>query len=126
MATAINLEKQVSKILEQYETDVTKITADVLKDVAKEAVKKLKSSSPKRTGNYAKGWTYSLEKGRVENSATVYGKKQTYPIAHLLENGHAKRVGGRVAGIPHIAPVEEWAVQEVQNEIERRISNDAQ
>lgn len=126
MATAINLEKQVSKILEQYETDVSKITADVLKDVAKEAVKKLKSSSPKRTGNYAKGWTYSLEKGRVENSATVYGKKQTYPIAHLLENGHAKRGGGRVAGIPHIAPVEEWAVQEVQNEIERRISNDAQ
>lgn len=126
MATAINLEKQVSKILEQYETDVSKITADVLKDVAKEAVKKLKSSSPKRTGNYAKGWTYSLEKGRVENSATVYGKKQTYPLAHLLENGHAKRGGGRVAGIPHIAPVEEWAVQEVQNEIERRISNDAQ
>lgn len=126
MATAINLEKQVSKIFEQYETDVSKITADVLKDVAKEAVKKLKSSSPKRTGNYAKGWTYSLEKGRVENSATVYGKKQTYPLAHLLENGHAKRGGGRVAGIPHISPVEEWAVQEAQNEIERRISNDAQ
>lgn len=122
----MDLQKEVDAIFKDYSEEVFKTTKEVVKDVAKQAVKKLKSESPKRTGKYRKGWTQKVEQGKIEASAVIYGKTGTYQIAHLLEFGHAKRGGGRVAGIPHIAPVEEWAVQEVQNEIERRISNDAQ
>ncbi|MCQ4931437.1 HK97 gp10 family phage protein, partial [[Eubacterium] rectale] len=49
--------------------------------------------------------------------------KNRYQIAHLLEHGHAKRGGGRVAARPHIAPAEENGIQQLEEEIERGIRN---
>ena len=53
--------------------------------------------------------------------ATVYGKHGTYQLAHLLEYGHATRNGGRTGANEHIKPVEEWAVEEVQDQIMKAI-----
>jgi hypothetical protein len=117
----MSFQMDAKAILNDFQEDVQEATQKAIQSVAKQAVKKLKNESPKRTGKYAKGWAVETEKGRVSFKATVYGKSGTYQLAHLLENGHAKRGGGRVPGIEHIAPVEQWATNEVQKEIKQRI-----
>lgn len=119
----INIRTEVNSVLDEYTKDVKESTEDVVKDVAKNAVKQLKSSSPKRTGKYAKGWASQIETSRIDVKATVYGKSGTYQLAHLLEFGHAKRGGGRVAGIEHIAPVETWVTEQVEKQLKQRIQS---
>ena len=52
---------------------------------------------------------------------TVHSKNR-YQIAHLLEHGHAKRGGGRVAAIPHIAPAEQHGEEMLTQLIEEALS----
>lgn len=111
----------------QYIPDLVEVTSEVIPEVAKDAAKKLKQESPKGTGKtkgkYARGWTSKGEKGRYKVMATVYGKHGTYQLAHLLEYGHANRNGGRTQGIEHIAPVEEWAMNEAYERIMDRLEH---
>lgn len=106
-----------------YYPQVVEAVTEVIPEVAKEAVKKLKSESPKgKTGEYAKKWTSKVETGRITVGATVYGNAPTYRLAHLLEYGHVKRGGkGRVGARPHIASVEEWATEEAYERIMYKI-----
>jgi len=57
-------------------------------------------------------------------TAVVHNTKH-YQLTHLLENGHVVRnkkgTYGRAPAIKHIAPVEEWANNELPNEIERSL-----
>lgn len=109
----MNFADVVENYLKQYEGEAIETLTETITEVARESVKRLKATSPKRTGEYAKGWTYTIEKGRIKTGATVYGKAPTYRLAHLLEFDHAKRGGGRSKPIEHITPVEQWAVDEV-------------
>lgn len=113
----------VKKYLENYNNAVVEQMTEVIPEVAREAVSKLKKTSPVETGKYSKGWTYSLDKGRLNVGATIYGKSGTYQLAHLLEYGHAKRGGGRTAAIAHIKPVEEWALDEILDRTIRRLES---
>lgn len=92
---------------------------EVIPQVAKEAAAKLRKTSPRRPkgGKYAKGWTHTVEKGRLRVAAKVHGKYGTYQLAHLLEHSHAKRGGGRTNPIVHIEPVEQWAMNEAYDRI---------
>lgn len=123
---AQSIELQMDRILSDYSKDVIRETDEAFDTVAKECVKKLKSSSPKRKGKYARGWTKTTEKGGGLKTNTVVVHNKVYQLTHLLENGHiirnAKGTYGRVSGIKHIAPVEEWAVEELPNMIKRKLS----
>lgn len=117
MATT-DIRKEIMKILEEDQKTAGEITRKVLAETGREASKKLRNVSKqmfKPTGrydnDYNKGWASKSDKGRLTFTSVIYGKSGTYQLAHLLENGHAKRGGGRVEGKAHIKPVEEWATE---------------
>lgn len=122
-SSKMNFAEVVQDMLKkQYYPDVVEATTRTIAEVSNEAVKKLKSGSPKgKTGKYAKGWARKVETGRLTVGATVYGKSGTYQLAHLLEHGHAKRGGGRTDSIVHIEPVEQWAIEEAYERIMQRL-----
>ena len=108
-SNSLNFEQTVKFMLQNYSAAAA--------EVAKEAAQKLKQTSPKRQGKYARSWKVKQEKGRLKVMVTVFSDKPEYRLTHLLEYGHAKRGGGRVQGIEHIAPVEEWANNEAVDRI---------
>ncbi|WP_213997279.1 HK97 gp10 family phage protein [Tepidanaerobacter syntrophicus] len=108
---------EIERALKEYTEDVEQGIEEVIKADVTAAVKELKNTSPKKTGEYAKGWTFKKESTQGEVKYTIYNKTKPQ-LTHLLEFGHAKRAGGRVAGKPHIAPVEEKLNQQVVQDIE--------
>lgn len=99
----INIANEIAKALTEYTQEVTNGIEQEKKDKGKKAVQLLRNNSPVgETGDYAKGWTEKT----IDNKEVIYNKNKPQ-ITHLLEFGHAKRNGGRVAAIPHIRPVEE-------------------
>ena len=103
-----DLSAEVAKILEGYSQDVREAVDQVVEDTGKQARKDIQAASPKKTGSYRKGWRVKKDGGALGqvSTATVYNATD-YQLTHLLEHGHQKAGGGRVEGIPHIAPVEE-------------------
>lgn len=96
---------------------VEKIDQDAQK-IANSAASELRSTSPKETGDYAKGWKVQKVKTRYGTSCTIYNS--TKPgLTHLLENGHATRNGGRAPAHPHIKRVEEQVIKEFEEAIRR-------
>ena len=108
-------------------TEYAELATDNMKAAVKKAgntVKKdISATAPERTGRYAKSWrTKTTKESATTLEVTVYSPTR-YMLAHLLEHGHAKRGGGRVAAIPHIAPAEEHGIKELEQEIERSLSH---
>lgn len=115
----------INKVLQDYADEVSTNTTNAVKDVTKAAVNAVKANSRSEfdgTGKYAKGWTSTLETGRLSAQGTVYNKDLP-GLPHLLEHGHATRGGGRapVSGIEHIAPVEEKIIEQFRKEIESKL-----
>lgn len=107
---------ELTKALEEYTTEVEEGIKEASKEIADEAVKELRATSPKNTGKYSKGWT----KKKEGDGYIIYNKNKP-GLTHLLEHGHAKRGGGRVSGIPHIRPVEQSIIKEFEQTVEQII-----
>lgn len=116
---------QCQEIFEEYTKEVKRAANNSADVVAKEACQKLKNTSPRKTGDYAKGWRVKRERGTAGINTVIVHNATGYQLTHLLENGHvivnAKGTYGRTNGIKHIAPVEEWASEELPREIEREL-----
>lgn len=111
----------ISSALNEYSGYVTAETKKAVKKAGKEAVQKLKQNSPRDSGDYAKSWKASTSETSHTIHVTVYAGNHQHSLTHLLENGHAKRGGGRVAAIKHIEPVNEEVVKKVEEEIKRQL-----
>ena len=101
------------------------LASDGLKKAVKKAANEVRDgiseNAPKDTGAYAKSWATKVTKETSNSIEVTVHSRNRYQLAHLLEFGHAKRGGGRVAGRPHIAPAEEKADAAIEREIKKAL-----
>ena len=124
MGRTIPVDQLASEVMNGLE-EYAELAADVLKkeiqEAGKTAKKQIEATAPRRTGRYAKSWAVKKVSESSNSLEVTVHSKNRYMLTHLLENGHAKRGGGRVAAIPHIAPAEDTAVQSLEQNIEREL-----
>lgn len=114
-------QQAVAQVLSDYAQDASKTLDDLTKAIGKKGAQAVKNASAGAYGGgrYSKGWTSTIEQTRLSTTAVIHNKTPGLP--HLLEHGHAKRNGGRVAGREHIAPVEEEIVKEFEKAVEQAL-----
>lgn len=121
-----SVDNMASAIMEGL-TEYANLATDDMKKAVKKAgtsvKKEIQQNAPSDTGVYAKSWVVKNTKETSNSLEVTVHSKNRYQLAHLLEHGHAKRGGGRVAGKAHIAPAEEKAVRQLEEEIERSLQN---
>ena len=126
MSKTVSVDQLASAVMEGL-TEYADLAADKMKAAVKKSAKTVKSeisaNAPSRTGRYAGSWaTKTTKESSNALEITVYSPSR-YMLAHLLEHGHAKRGGGRVAARPHIAAAEQQGIEELESEIERSLSH---
>lgn len=126
MGQKVSIEEMASAVVCQL-TDYAEVVTHDMKKAVKDAAKTVKSEiaahAPKRTGRYAKSWTTkTTRENTCELEITVHSKDR-YQLAHLLEFGHAKRGGGRVAARPHIAPAEQVGIEQLERDVGRSLKH---
>ncbi len=106
--------------------EYAELATDVMKDCVKKAgntvKKETQAGAPVRTGKYKKSWAVKRQRETSNTLEVVVHSRNRYQLTHLLEKGHAKRGGGRVRAIPHIAPAEEKGIRELEEGIKRGLS----
>lgn len=114
------LEIQMRTLLDSYDAEVQKVVDDTAKQVVKEGVSKLKSTSPHESGDYSRGWT-----SRKDALGYVIYNAKKPGLTHVLENGHVTRnqfgTWRRTPAHPHIKAVETWVNDEFTNQVEKKI-----
>ena len=103
---------------------------EVFDQVGKEAVKKLKETSPvnpkgRHSGRYAKGWTYEKGKKYRGKAVGIVRNKTDPQLTHILEYGHPLVRNGEVVGNvearEHIRPVAEWCAEEIEKKLSKKL-----
>nr|WP_288977359.1 HK97 gp10 family phage protein [uncultured Blautia sp.] len=126
MATKVSIDQMASVImdgLKEYADLATDDLKAAVKKTGNEVRKQIQSNAPKASGKYSKSWSVKTTKESSNGmEVTVYSRNR-YQLAHLLEFGHAKRGGGRVAARPHIAIAEQAGIESFEQAIERSLRN---
>ena len=121
----VSVDRMAEAVMEGL-LEYAELAADVMKDCVKKAgntvKKETQAGAPVRTGKYKKSWAVKRQRETSNVLEVVVHSRDRYQLTHLLEKGHAKRGGGRVKAVPHIAPAEEKGVRELEEGIKRGLS----
>ena len=127
----ISVDKLLSTIdvtLEDYAKGIDKALVKASDEAGQSAENELHHTSPARTGNYRKSWTYSekqIKKGKSYRTEMVVYNAKYYRLTHLLEKSHriANKYGsyGMSTAQPHIAPAQKNAEREFVSVFEREL-----
>lgn len=116
-----DLADTVAEALEEYRQDVVDGLKESIHDAGKTAVTLLKKTSPKDTGDYAKGWR-KLTAYESESDLRIQVHNATnYQLTHLLEDGHANVDGGRTEEQPHIGPAADRAAELLDKDVQMKV-----
>ena len=117
---------QMADVIMDGLMEYAELAADVMKGRVKKAgntvKKETQAGAPVKTGRYKKSWAVKRQRETSNVLEVVVHSRDRYQLTHLLEKGHAKRGGGRVKAVPHIAPAEEKGVRELEEGIKRGLS----
>lgn len=113
---------EIADILDEYSNDIQEAITERAIKVAKQGADDLKANSPKRTGDYKKGWRVKTTKGKGFVSCIIHNATD-YQLTHLLEKPHLKRNGGLTTPKVHIAPVEEKSIKQYEQEVINVVEN---
>ena len=124
MSRTVSIDEMDNAIMEELEK-YADLAADELKAAVKETAasvrKDIQAGAPVDTGKYKKRWSVKNVREDSESIELVVHSRNRYQIAHLLEHGHAKRGGGRVAAKPHIASAEQRGNEKLVQTIEQKL-----
>ena len=117
------LANAINEALQEYATLAADDMKKCINEAGKMVRKEIKSHAPKGTGKYGKSWRVKKVKENAQHLELVVYSPSRYYLAHLLENGHAKRNGGRVSARPHIAPAEEIGEDKLIKDLESALAS---
>lgn len=120
---SIDLAAEIEKAMKEQYDLANEVVEKAVDKVAKDTVNELKSSSPHKSGKYSEGWARQEGKTATRSKSAVVWNKKRYRLTHLLEHGHAKVNGGRVAARPHIGAAEQKAIKAFEGELRRGIEH---
>ena len=107
--------------LEEYADLAAEDVKQAVKDAGDVVKDDIRSHAPKDTGDYAKSWAVKKMKETSSSLTVTVHSRNRYQLAHLLEFGHARRGGGRVAARPHIASAEQKGMEYLEEEIRKAL-----
>ena len=122
MTSIDDMAAEVMKGLTEYAELADVSMKKAVRKTATAVKNEISANAPKKSGRYRKSWAARKTKENSHTLEMTVHSKDRYQIAHLLEHGHAKRGGGRVAAIPHIAPAEQHGEEMLESLIEEALS----
>ena len=120
-----DMDSAIMAELEKYADLAADDLKDAVKETAKSVRKDIQANAPVDTGKYKKSWSVKNVREDSESIDLVVHSRNRYQIAHLLEHGHAKRGGGRVAARPHIAAAEEKGEEQLVETLKQKLGGDS-
>ena len=101
----------------EYAELATEDMKAAVKKAGQTVKKEIQGGAPVKTGAYKKSWAVKTTRETSNFMEVTVHSRNRYQLAHLLEFGHAKRGGGRVAGRAHIAPAEQMGAEKLERDV---------
>lgn len=119
------LAEAVNGVLNEYLGYTEEVLQKAVKESVDVAVNQLRQNAPRKSGDYAEGFTAAYEDKHKHSFFGVAYNKEHYRLTHLLEYGHdvirnGKKVG-RARSFPHYDAATETAVRLYEAKLEEEL-----